>query len=54
MKMILAAACLCSPLLLGGCIVDDHGPGVRDHEHYEHERDREEHHEFDHDHEGPR
>ncbi|HMA52435.1 MAG TPA: hypothetical protein VKP60_21895 [Magnetospirillaceae bacterium] len=57
MKMLLAAAYLCSPLLLGGCIVDDHEPRVHEHEYdHEHEHEHEMHHDLDHDHDrdGPR
>lgn len=45
MRMLLAAAYLCSPLLLGGCIVDDRGP--HDHEYHDHDH---EHYDHDHDH----
>lgn len=38
MKIFLAALYLCSPLLLGGCIVEDHDRVV--HEHHDHDYDR--------------
>ena len=40
MRLLLAAAYLCSPLVLGGCVVEDRGPRQRDYDHYDHDRDR--------------
>ena len=59
MKLLLAAAYLSSPLLLGGCIVEDHDRGVREHDHgYEHEHEHEmrehDHDDRDHDRDWPR